>query len=84
MEGNALIMRGERRMEKEIQEENFHRLERGYGSFSRSFSLPGTIDQEGIRAEHRHGVLRVTLPKAESSRPDAGASSQRVPERSPR
>ncbi len=52
-----------------MAEENFHRMERGYGAFSRSFTLPATIRQEGIRAEHRDGVLRVTLPKAESAGP---------------
>jgi HSP20 family protein len=69
VEGNSLILAGERRLDEEIKEENFHRMERGYGPFRRSFTLPATIRQDGIRAEHRNGVLRVTLPKAESTRP---------------
>jgi HSP20 family protein len=69
VESSALILRGERRLEKEVEEESFHRMERGYGPFQRTFNLPATINQEGIRAEHRNGVLRVSLPKAESARP---------------
>lgn len=69
VEGNTLIMSGERRLESEVDEENFHRMERGYGSFQRTFTLPATIRQEGIRAEHQDGVLRVTLPKSEGARP---------------
>ncbi len=69
VESSTLILNGERRLEKEVEEENFHRMERGYGPFQRTFTLPATIDQEGIRAEHRNGVLRVSLPKAEGSRP---------------
>ena len=69
VEGNSLILAGERRLDEDVQEENFHRMERGYGLFRRSFTLPATIRQEGIRAEHNNGVLRVTLPKAESMGP---------------
>lgn len=69
VEGNSLILAGERRLDEEINQESFHRMERGYGFFRRSFTLPATIRQEGIRAEHNNGVLRVTLPKAESIRP---------------
>lgn len=67
VEGNSLILAGERRLDEDVQKENFHRMERGYGPFRRSFTLPATIRQEGIRAQHRGGVLRVTLPKAESA-----------------
>lgn len=69
VEGNTLIMSGRRQLEAEVAAENFHRMERGYGRFQRTFTLPATIRQDGIRAEHRDGVLKVTLPKSESSRP---------------
>jgi HSP20 family protein len=67
VEGNTLVLRGERRMEKDLHEENFHRMERGTGAFQRSFTLPASIEQNGIRAEHRSGVLRVELPKAQGA-----------------
>ncbi|MFQ5669029.1 MAG: Hsp20/alpha crystallin family protein [Acidobacteriota bacterium] len=69
VESNTLIVRGERPMLKDVRTENFHRMERGYGSFQRSFTLPGGIDQDRIRAEHRNGILEVTLPKTEGARP---------------
>ena len=69
VEGNTLIMSGRRQLEAEVAEENFHRMERGYGSFQRTFTLPVTIRQDGIRAEHHDGVLKVTLPKSASSQP---------------
>jgi HSP20 family protein len=69
VESNTLILRGQRRMEKDLHEENFHRMERGTGAFMRSFTLPTSIDQERIRAEHRNGVLRVELPKADEAQP---------------
>jgi len=69
VEDNTLSIRGERKMEKETKEENYHRIERAYGSFYRSFSLPNYIDQEGIRAEHENGVLKITLPKKPELKP---------------
>jgi len=69
IENNMLTLRGERRFLKETKEEDYHRIERAYGSFSRSFQLPGTINQEGIQATHRDGVLEVVLPKSEETRP---------------
>lgn len=69
IEANTLTISGERRLEKEVQKENYHRVERQYGSFSRSFSLPGTVDADKIRADHRDGVLEIALPKREESRP---------------
>jgi HSP20 family protein len=66
---NTLSLRGERRFEKEVKEENYLRIERAYGSFQRSFSLPATIQQEKIKAIFKDGVLEVTLPKAEEARP---------------
>jgi HSP20 family protein len=69
LENNTLTLRGERRFEKETQEENYHRLERSYGTFSRSFTLPTTVDQEGINAEYKDGVLKITLPKKAEIKP---------------
>jgi HSP20 family protein len=69
IENSMLTLRGERRFLKETKEEDYHRIERSYGSFSRSFQLPGTIDQEGIQATHKDGVLEVVLPKREETRP---------------
>ncbi|MFQ5768079.1 MAG: Hsp20/alpha crystallin family protein [Acidobacteriota bacterium] len=69
VESNTLTLRGERRMQKDVNQENYHRIERGYGTFQRSFTLPTNIDQDRIRAEHRHGILEISLPKAEGSRP---------------
>jgi len=63
VEDNHLIIRGERKLDEKIKREQFHRIERSYGPFVRSFTLPHTIDQEGIRAEYRNGVLKVTMPK---------------------
>ncbi|MFQ6672524.1 MAG: Hsp20/alpha crystallin family protein [Candidatus Tectimicrobiota bacterium] len=69
VEGNRLTLRGGRRLERETTEENYHRLERAYGSFVRSFSLPNTVDVERIKASHTNGVLEVTLPKKEEVKP---------------
>jgi HSP20 family protein len=69
VENNLLTIRGERKFEKSVSEENFLRVERTYGSFSRSFSLPNTVNAEKIGAEYKNGVLTVTLPKREESKP---------------
>ena len=71
LEDNTLTLKGERRFEKETKEENYHRIERSYGSFYRSFSIPHYVDQEKIKAEHEHGVLKVLLPKKQESKPRA-------------
>lgn len=65
----TLTLKGERRFAKEAEEENYLRIERAYGAFQRSFTLPATIRQEQIRAVFRDGVLELTLPKAEESKP---------------
>ncbi|HYG79581.1 MAG TPA: Hsp20/alpha crystallin family protein [Pyrinomonadaceae bacterium] len=65
VENNVLTLRGERRFEKKDETDNYHRVERSYGSFTRSFTLPPTVSGEGIAAEYRNGVLRITLPKRE-------------------
>jgi len=67
----VLTLSGERRYEKDVKEENVHRVERAYGSFSRSFSLPSKIDGEKVEAHMKDGVLEVRLPKRESVRPRA-------------
>jgi len=69
VENNLLTIRGERKFEKSVTEENFLRVERAYGAFSRSFSLPNTVNSETIGAEYKNGVLTVTLPKREESKP---------------
>jgi HSP20 family protein len=69
VENNLLTIRGERKFEKSVSEENFLRVERTYGAFSRSFSLPNTVNADTIGAEYKNGVLTVTLPKREESKP---------------
>jgi HSP20 family protein len=64
-----LHLRGERKLEKEAKEENYHRVERSYGTFQRSFSLPETVDPEKVTAELRNGVLEVRLGKREQAKP---------------
>ena len=68
-ENNTLTLKGERKFEDEIKQEQFHRVERAYGTFSRSFSLPSTVDASKIGAEYRNGVLTVTLPFREEAKP---------------
>jgi HSP20 family protein len=65
IENNVITLRGERRFEKKDESDNYHRVERSYGSFTRSFTLPQTVTAETATAEYRNGVLRVTLPKRE-------------------
>jgi len=69
VENNTLTIRGERKFEKDINEDNYLRVERAYGPFTRSFSLPNTINSEGIRAEYRKGVLTLHMAKLEESKP---------------
>ena len=69
IENSTLTLRGERRFNKETKKENFHRIERAYGSFSRSFTLPSTIDQEKIRADYKDGILKISMPKREETKP---------------
>lgn len=69
VESNTLTIRGERKFQKEVNEDNYLRVERAYGTFTRSFSLPNTVNTEGIHAEYRNGVLTVNVPKREESRP---------------
>ncbi len=69
IEDNTLTLRGERNFEKETKEENYHRIERAYGSFFRSFSLPLYINQDTIKAEHLNGVLKIVMPKKPELKP---------------
>ena len=69
VENQTLTVRGERKFEKEEKEENFHRIERRYGSFYRSFSLPTTVDTENVGATYEAGVLKLELKKKSSAQP---------------
>ncbi len=69
LEKNVLTIKGERRFESEDNKDNYHRIERAYGSFSRSFSLPTTIEEGKIKADFKDGLLTVTLPKQEQVKP---------------
>jgi HSP20 family protein len=69
VENNMLTIRGERKFEQQVKEDNYLRLERTYGSFSRSFSLPSSVNTEAIKADYKNGVLTVTLPKRAESKP---------------
>jgi len=68
IENNVITLRGERRFEKTDESDNYHRVERSYGSFTRSFTLPPSVSAEGTKAEYTNGVLRVTLPKREETK----------------
>ncbi|HVF47543.1 MAG TPA: Hsp20/alpha crystallin family protein [Pyrinomonadaceae bacterium] len=67
-ENNVLTLKGERKFEKNTTEGDYHRIERGYGSFTRSFTLPQTVTADGAKAEFDNGVLRVSLPKREETK----------------
>jgi HSP20 family protein len=69
IEDNTLILRGERKLDQSVKKENYHRIERYYGSFQRTFALPLTIDQEKVKASCDKGVLTIILPKREETRP---------------
>ena len=68
IENNVITLRGQRQFEKKDESDNYHRVERAYGSFARSFTLPNTVSAEGANAEYKNGVLRVTLPKREETK----------------
>jgi HSP20 family protein len=69
LENNTLTVTGERKLEKEEKEENYRRVERQYGSFTRSFTLPQTVDAEGVSAQYDRGVLKITLAKKAEAKP---------------
>ena len=69
LEANVLTMKAERKFDNEEKREDFHRVERQYGVFTRSFSLPNTVDPEKIRADYRSGILTITIPQKPEVRP---------------
>ena len=69
LEGNTLTLKGERKMENEDKKGTYHRVESYYGSFTRSFRLPDTVDSDKINAEYKNGVLTVTIPQKPEVRP---------------
>lgn len=69
VENNTLTLSGERKFDSEVKKEHYHRIERAYGNFSRSFSLPATVDTGKIGAEFKNGVLIVRLPFREEAKP---------------
>ncbi len=69
VENNILTIRGERKFEKQVSEENYLRVERAYGSFARSFTLANTVNSEAIKADYQNGVLTLSIPKKEEAKP---------------
>ena len=69
VENNTLTVHGERKIEKEEKEENYRRVERHYGTFTRTFNLPQTVDSEKVSANYDKGVLKITLPKKAEAKP---------------
>ncbi len=69
LENNLLTVRGERKLESETKEENYHRIERSYGNFTRSFTLPNTVNPEEVKASYAKGVLTILLGKRAEARP---------------
>jgi HSP20 family protein len=69
VEDNTLYLKGERKFEKEVKEQNYHRIERSYGTFTRTFSLPNSIDADKVAASFKDGVLTLTMPKKEEAKP---------------
>ena len=68
IENNVITLKGERKFEKKTDGDNYHRVERSYGSFTRSFTLPQTVTAEGAKAEFNNGILHVSLPKREETK----------------
>jgi len=69
VEDNTLYLKGERKFEKEVKEQSYHRVERSYGTFTRTFSLPNSIDAVKVAANYQDGVLTLTMPKKEEAKP---------------
>lgn len=67
--GNTLTIKGEKKVEKEEKEKQYHRIERNYGSFARIVEIPSLVDAEKIKAEYKNGVLKITIPKSEKIKP---------------
>jgi HSP20 family protein len=84
IENNLLTISGERKLENEEQRDNFLRVERTYGRFFRSFTLPGNIDPENVSATFNNGILKITIPKHEESKPkqikiQSGTTNEKTP-----
>lgn len=71
IEGDTLTLKGERKRETEVREDQYHRIERSYGRFERSILLPSGVDADGVKATYRDGVLEIQLPKKEEAKPKA-------------
>ena len=71
LEDGVLTIQGERKQEKEVKGKRYHRVERSYGRFARSFTLPDVIDEEKVKAEFKDGILNLALPKSEKAKPKA-------------
>lgn len=69
VENNILTIRGERKFDPKVSEDNYLRIERSYGSFSRSFSLTNSVKSEAIKADYQNGVLTLSMPKREEAKP---------------
>ncbi len=69
VENNILVIKGERKQDKEVKEENFYRRERLFGAFQRSFALPDGVATDEIKADHKDGVIKITIPKPKSRQP---------------
>lgn len=69
VEDNVLTIKGERKIEQERKEENYYRMERYYGTFQRSFTLPSNLETDKIKAEYKKGILKVVMPKKEQAKP---------------
>jgi HSP20 family protein len=69
VENNTLSIKGERRFESDSEQKGYHRIERSYGSFVRSFAVPNSVDTEKVSADYKNGVLTVKLPKKEAAKP---------------
>lgn len=69
VEDGTLYLKGQRKFEKDTKEENYHRIERSYGSFTRSFALPRSVNPDQVQANYKDGVLTLTLPKREEAKP---------------
>jgi HSP20 family protein len=69
LENNVLRLTGERKFEKDVKKESYHRIERSYGTFARAFALPQQVNAEGVQAAFENGILTITVPKAEAAKP---------------
>jgi HSP20 family protein len=69
IENNVLMLSGERKADSEVKRESYHRVERSYGTFTRSFTLPSTVDTANVKADYKDGVLKIVLPKREEAKP---------------